>query len=390
MVNNRGRSRILKTTGKKLLALLLALSCVLSGCAPLTPGLLEQLQRSVSEAAGAIAGTKAEADTHADGKPWIDSELSENLSADMPTDPRQDFHLYASKNWLTSHTIPEGYSYWDHYAERGLEVKNQCIGLLKDESLLGSDAELARSLNRLVLDWDARNERGVSEILENAEKLLKAESLSDITELLLDKDNVNLFYDFYATGPTADLNDSSVYVVEVSRGSLLLSDAAEYRERSEYGDMLYTYRKTIFTYLAGRLGMDETEAGERFDEAIAYETLLAQACMTSEDQMSADYFDRINNRMSFADIGELTGAYPLAQLLKNNGFEYDGVYIVTEPDYFRQLDQVFDEAHFEGIRDKIYVRYLLGYIDMIDREAYEFENRIYNEILGAEGTIPFG
>ena len=155
---------MLKTTGKKLLALLLALSCVLSGCAPLTPGLLEQLQRSVSEAAGAIAGTKAEADTHADGKPWIDSELSENLSADMPTDPRQDFHLYASKNWLTSHTIPEGYSYWDHYAERGLEVKNQCIGLLKDESLLGSDAELARSLNRLVLDWDARNERGVSEI----------------------------------------------------------------------------------------------------------------------------------------------------------------------------------------------------------------------------------
>ena len=173
---------------------------------------------------------------------------------------------------------------------------------MKDESLSGSDAELARSLNRLVLDWDARNERGVSEILENAEKLLKAESLSDITELLLNKDNVNLFYDFYAAGPTADLNDSSVYVVEVSRGSLLLSDAAEYRERSEYGDMLYTYRKTIFTYLAGQLGMDETEAGERFDEAIAYETLLAQACMTSEDQMSADYFDRINNRMSFADM----------------------------------------------------------------------------------------
>ena len=31
---------------------------------------------------------------------WVWSELKENVSEETPTDPRQDFHLYANKEWI--------------------------------------------------------------------------------------------------------------------------------------------------------------------------------------------------------------------------------------------------------------------------------------------------
>ncbi len=98
------------------------------------------------------------------GTPWIDSEIKENISADTKTDPKDDFYLYANKDWILSNDIPEGYRIWGRYDERELQVKKQCIALLKDESVKGHDAEVVRTYNKLLLDWDARNKAGYSDI----------------------------------------------------------------------------------------------------------------------------------------------------------------------------------------------------------------------------------
>ena len=42
--------------------------------------------------------------------------------------------------------------------------------LLKDDSLTGHDAELIQTYCNLILDWDARNERGVSDLLDLYDK----------------------------------------------------------------------------------------------------------------------------------------------------------------------------------------------------------------------------
>ena len=111
---------------KKLILAVLAISLFMTGCASINITITKP-DKAESEKESVLSK----------GIPWIDSELKENLSEDMPVDPKDDFHLYANKEWLLDSEIPSGYTAWSHYTERGLEVKKQCMDLLKKDDLTG-------------------------------------------------------------------------------------------------------------------------------------------------------------------------------------------------------------------------------------------------------------
>ncbi|SFC47671.1 M13-type metalloendopeptidase [Butyrivibrio sp. YAB3001] len=321
------------------------------------------------------------------GKPWIDSEIKENITADMETDPKDDFHLYANKDWILSTELPDGYGTWSHYSECGLAVKEKCMELLKDDSLEGHDADLIRTYNNLVLDWDTRNAIGVSQIKELYDKILAAETIDDITELLTGKDTLFEFYDFVGYGADTGLNDPNTYLCSIGTPRLLLSDSAEYKERTDYGDLLYGYRKDIFTYIAGKMGMSEDEASKRFDAAIDIQGILAKKIFTTEENYSEDIYDKINNEMSFEELVALSKNFPLEKLLTATGYKYDGVYLVTNPGYFEALDEVYTQENIEGIKDVMLVYYLNSSGNFLDKDTYDALNDIGNEYYGISGMI---
>ena len=344
---------------------------------------------SGNNAAVSESGTAASAGGYeaGGGQPWIDSELKENLSAEMETDPRDDFHLYASKDWLLANDIPDGYSFWSHYDERGLEVKQQCMELLKDKSLAGHDAQLIQTYNSLVLDWDARNAKGVTEIKELYDELLSADSTEDITKLLTDSNTAHKLYCFFAFGADTGLNNPDKYLVALADPTLLLTDSAEYSERSEYGDMYYRYRKELFVYVAEKMGMSAEEAEKRFDSAIALEARLSEKIYTTQERHNDDFMDRINNEMSYEDVAALAKVFPLGDILSSAGYKYDGTYLVTNPDYYGLLDEIYTDEHIEEIKDLMIVRYLLGYAGNLDKDVYDKTNELINSYFGTSGTV---
>ena len=363
---------------KKLITVALAITLLMTaGCANVNVNINTKNNENVEEES-ATGG----------GKPWIDSDLKENLSEDMPVDPRDDFHLYANEEWLLNNDIPIGYSTWSHYNERGLEVKKQCMELLKDESLTGHDAELIQTLNSLILDWDTRNASGVTEIRDLYDKIIAVKEIKEVSKLLTDKETALELFEFVPVGVVIGLNDPDKFIGSVGTPGLLLNDAAEYPERSEYGNMYYGYRKDMFVYIAGKLGMDKNEAEKRFDSAIDLETRLAERIYTTKERNSEDYFDKINNEMSFEDAVSLTKNYPLEDILTNLGLKYDGPYFVFRPDYFELLDEVYSDDNIEEIRNLILVHYLLGYERTLDKETYDKANELSNTYFGTNGSIP--
>ena len=91
--------------------------------------------------------------------------------------------------------------------------------------------------NKLILDWDARNASGISELVDGYRKIIEAESIEDITKLLTDKETVYDYYNFIDFYSDTGYNDPETYLVFVDTPSLLLTDSAEYSNRTEYGDM---------------------------------------------------------------------------------------------------------------------------------------------------------
>ncbi len=321
------------------------------------------------------------------GTPWINSELKENITADTVVDPKEDFHLYANKDWILANDIPDGYTSWSHYLECGLEVKKQCMELLKDESIDGHDADLIRTYNKLILDWDSRNAAGVTEIQDNFDKILAAQNIDDITALFINKDSTEQYYDFFGYGVNTGLNDPNKYIVCVSTPGLLLRDSAEYANRTELGDLYYNLRKELFEFISAKLGLSTEDASKYFDAAVELETKLSEKIYSTEDSLSDDYLDKINNEMSFDDVSALANVFPLKEILTASGYKYDGIYLVTRPDYFALLDEVYTNDNIEGIKGRILVDYALSYSGSLDKECYDKTNELINKYYGSSGTI---
>ena len=93
--------------GMASLVLALVLAAALASCGDNAVG---SSAKDEGGAAGASPQGAAEtAQDYSGGIPWIDSDLRENISADMPVDPKEDFHLHSSIEWLASSEIPEGH-----------------------------------------------------------------------------------------------------------------------------------------------------------------------------------------------------------------------------------------------------------------------------------------
>ncbi len=361
---------------KKLILAVLAISLFMTGCASVNITITKP-DKAESEKESVLSK----------GIPWIDSELKENLSEDMPVDPKDDFHLYANKEWLLDSEIPSGYTAWSHYTERGLEVKKQCMDLLKKDDLTGHDAELIQTYNDLILDWDARNASQVSEIQDLYDAVSAADDIEDITAFLTDSATSDMLFSFFNYSACIGFNDPEKYIVGVDTPSLLLGDSAEYPERTELGDMYYGYAKDMFIYISGKLGEEKSQAEEKFDSAIELETKLAEKIYTTKEQKEDDYFDRINNEMPFEEVTELAEVFPLGEILTSSGYEYPGMYLVTRPDYFELLDEVYTDENLDGIKNLMLVKYLLGYQQVLDRETYERSIEAKNEYFGTSGSL---
>ncbi|MCR5407048.1 MAG: hypothetical protein K6E88_09725, partial [Lachnospiraceae bacterium] len=321
------------------------------------------------------------------GKPWIDSDIKSNISEDMMTDPRDDFHLYANKEWLLENEIPAGYSQWSHYSERGLEVKKQCMELLKDESIEGHDAKLLRTYNSLILDWDAREKLGVSEIEDTYKRLLGIESIDDVNDLYEEKEMLNTIDTFFGYEAATGFNDPDLYVIGVATPELLLDDSAEYKDRTEYGDMLYGFGKDAFVYMAKRMGMTEDDAVKYFEDAIDFEAKLAEGIYTTKETKQDDYISKINNEMTYEDLTDHCKNFPIGRILDIDGYSYDGSYLVIRPDYFNLLDDLYTDENIDGIKACLIVNYLLGYKGIIDKDSYDHSNEIRNKYFGTSGSV---
>ncbi|SFL06722.1 putative endopeptidase [Lachnospiraceae bacterium KH1T2] len=321
------------------------------------------------------------------GTPWIDSEIKENVSADTVTDQKDDFHLYANKDWILSNEIPDGHSTWSHYSECAKITRDKCIGLLKDESIEGHDADLVRTYNKDLQDWDAREKAGVSDIQELYEKIKAVKDTKELDALMTEADFMQEGIGLVSYVADLGLNDPSHYLVSVGSPSLLLNDSAEYSNRTEYGDMYFGLNKDMFVLGAGKLGMSEEDAEKAYESAIDFETKLAGSIYTTEESNSDDYMQKINNEMSFDELTSLCKAYPLGEILKADKYDYDGKYLVTEPEYLKKLDSLYTDENVDSIKNYFLVHYVLDYIMNLDKETYDKCIEINNKYLGTTGRV---
>ncbi len=247
------------------------------------------------------------------------------------------------------------------------------------------EEELVRTYYRLFMDWDARDNLGVMELQSTFDQIRNADSLAALTALITEDGTAENLTNLICVGAERGFDDPELYVASIEPMRFLMGDPGEYLKGSEYGVMLYEYRKDVFAHIAERLGMARSDAELCFDEAVGFEELLAGSAITSDMKNTALYYKSINNPMDYEALAGFAGSYPIGDMLDSDGFRKDAVYLLKEPEYLKKLGELYTDSNLEGIRSLVLVDYVLGQQDNLDREVYDYACASWNRIFGTSG-----
>ncbi|MBQ9611971.1 MAG: hypothetical protein IJV14_05210 [Lachnospiraceae bacterium] len=322
------------------------------------------------------------------GSPWINTDLKENIHEEAELSPKDDYHLFVNYDWLKKTEIPSGYTGYSIFEEVQENTDEKAKAVLTDDSLEGHNAKLVQQLYNAFLDWDARNEAGVAPAEKTVEEIKSIDSIDALSAFICDPEKSLLAPVFVSMGNMKGLEDSSRYITAIAGESMILSDAAEYSDRTEMGERIYEARKKLVAELLPRFGYTEEEALQMYEDTLALEGKLAEVSMTSADMMSPDFYARINNVVSPEELAEMSPVYPMMELIDSSGYGEADKFLVIEPSYIKRVNELYTEENLESIKAHMIVHFVISMASELDEEAYEAVINSDNMINGTDGREP--
>ena len=321
------------------------------------------------------------------GTPWLCVDLDGVVTADTPADLRDNFALAVNKDKILALEIPEGYSFAGTAMDVALKQMEDVRNMFLGDAPEGHDAKLAYDLFQLMMDWDSRNALGVAPLKEAIAPVEAIDSVEKLSAYFVETRNEDELAALFFAGSFQDQLDSSKHVLAVSDIGLLLGDSAEYEKLTDYGAI----KKEAITELARKmlvkLGYTEDETQKKIDNCFAFETMLAPALYTNEDEQKPDYLEKILNFCSYDEMKEAEGPLPILEALAATGYPETDRYQLTNPDGLKKLIELYTDENLPLIKDFLIVRGAVGAAGSLDRECYEWKYAANNAISGASGML---
>jgi predicted metalloendopeptidase len=265
---------------------------------------------------------------------------------DKTLSPCVDFYKYACNKWLSANPIPPDQVYWS--TGSGLELWNETV--LRETLEANSANDPKRNVVQkkigdywaACMDESSIEAAGLKPLQPELDRIAALKSKKEITleiahlhHLFPDawepSDNQSNSPFFGFTGQQ-DYDDASKVVAQIDQGGLSLPNRDYYINTDEKSvETLKKYRAHLqrMFVLAGEA---EAQAGDDASTVIELETAMAKAQM---DNIKRRDPKNINNKMSLAQIRELTPSIEWDAYLTAVKAPASEHYIVSSPEFFR-------------------------------------------------------
>jgi endothelin-converting enzyme/putative endopeptidase len=309
--------------------------------------------------AGAAAGAAAETN------PAKLEHFDPNL-VDPALNPCDDFYKYSCNKWLTANPIPPDQVFWT--TGSGLELWNE--NLLRETLEASSKNDPKRSAVQqkigdfwaACMDESGIEAAGVKPLQPELDRIAAVRSKKEITLEIAHlhhqfpgawegSDN-QTNAPFFGFSGGQDYDDASKVVGQIDQGGLSLPNRDYYIKTDEKSvETLKKYRAHLQKMFM-LVGEPEAQATSDAGTVIELETAMAKAQM---DNVKRRDPKNINNKMSLAQVRQLTPSIDWDVYLKAAKAPASEHYIVSAPDFFRAEDKLLVEHPLEHW--KIYMRW---------------------------------
>ncbi|WP_435414053.1 M13 family metallopeptidase [Polaribacter aestuariivivens] len=281
--------------------------------------------------------------------------ILENM--DTSVKPSDDFFKHVNGNWIKNTEIPDDETSWGGFNELRKKT-NEDVLIILNEAIeekdfpkvkdaqgneIDSDQEKAVNYYQTIMDTVARNKQGKAPVMPFLAKVDEIKTKKDVENYIT---NMAPYGGggFYGFGVFNDLKKSSEYAGYLGGGSLGLS--RDYYVDAKVSDKLEKYQEFVAKMLQ-EFGDDEATAKQNAATIVAFEKSLAEPMMTKEERRDTR---KMYNPMSVAELTELAPAIDWKAHLTGIGVADLDRIIVTDPGYFKAMNDIFKNRSVEDIK----------------------------------------
>ncbi len=272
-------------------------------------------------------------------------DLAINLE-DLDTNvrPQDDFYQYATGGWQKNHPLPEEESRFGAFdllaKSTSQKVKNLIVELSENEAEKGSMEWKVGHYYAVGMDSATIESLGMEPIVPEFEKIDAIASKDDVMKQFAynNKNGLSSLFYFFAS---ADADNSEMQIAHIHQGGLGLPDrdyyTAEDARSKEIRDEYVRYVTNMFALL----GDDAATAENNAKLIMDIETRLAEKSMTRLQQRDPH---ASNNKMSIAELNELSGNFDFNIYLNEIGMGDLEVINVRQPEFFAFIGTMMDDV----------------------------------------------
>jgi putative endopeptidase len=307
---------------------------------------------------------------------------------DTSVDPGDNFNEYVNGTWIANTEIPADKSSYGVFGvlrdRAGSDVRAIIESSAQTNAPVGSDEQKVGDMYRSFMDWDTRNQLGVSPIEDELRKI------SEITST----DELAVYFAYASTyginnplpmGQYVDFTDPNSYMVYAAQGGLGLPDREFYFKDDARSDEIRAAYVAHIEAMLSLAGIDDASA--KAQTIMAIETQIAERHMSKEDSRN---MTKIYNPIPVSDLPTIMPTFNWDAYLETSGMsgKLDNL-VILSLDYATQLDSLLTEVSLSDWKTYLTWKLIDDSAGLLTQEMDQKNFEFYSTVLrGVEEQEP--